>query len=608
MAIRAVSQYARAVVPYASRTRLQRTRLHRGKRAMSDLRTAQPIIIRQHLQATCANRSHARLTTPAVRSRSWLTGWLLAAAIVWLGFTPSLSAADNTLSWSLRSQTETAADSGRYHTVEQSEQWQAGQTAVIVCDMWDLHHCLNATRRGQELAPRMNEFLKKARQQGVTIIHAPSSCMEFYQDHPARKRAQAVPRAAQLPEEIGAWCHQIPSEQDGEYPIDQSDGGEDDDPDEHARWAQKLKDMGRNPGSPWKRQTAALEIDPQQDYISDSGEEIWSVLESRNISNVMLVGVHTNMCVLGRPFGLRQMARNGKHVVLVRDLTDTMYNPLRKPYVSHFTGTDLIVSHIERHVCPTVTSDQLLGGKPFRFEKDVRPTVLVVIAEREYRTNETLPPFAISELGKQFRVEFVFANEQERNDLPGIERLEQADCLLLSVRRRVLPTAQMDLIRKYLQSGKPIVGIRTANHAFLLRKQAPPEGFADWQTWDHDVFGGSYSNHYGTGPKVQVSIAEGASDQPILKGVDTSQLAGFGSLYQVAPLAKGTNALLMGKIEGKPAEPIAWTYRHLGGGKSFYTSLGHIDDFQQPQFRRLLRQAVCWAAGMIPRDQVAPGY
>ena len=79
------------------------------------------------------------------------------------------------------------------------------------------------------------------------------------------------------------------------------------------------------------------------------------------------------MCVLGRPFGLRQMAKNGKKVVLVRDLTDTMYNPKRWPYVSHFAGTDLIVAHIERYVCPTITSDQLLGGKPFRFNNDKRP-------------------------------------------------------------------------------------------------------------------------------------------------------------------------------------------------------------------------------------------
>ena len=78
--------------------------------------------------------------------------------------------------------------------------------------------------------------------------------------------------------------------------------------------------------------------------------------------------------MLGRPFGLRQLAKNGKNVVLMRDLTDTMYNPARWPYVSHFRGTDLIIEHIEKYVCPTVTSDQVVGGQPFRFKGDVRET------------------------------------------------------------------------------------------------------------------------------------------------------------------------------------------------------------------------------------------
>ena len=84
----------------------------------------------------------------------------------------------------------------------------------------------------------------------------------------------------------------------------------------------------------------------------------------------MLLGVHANMCVLGRPFGLRQMAKNGKNVVLVRDLTDTMYNPKMPPKVSHFEGTRLIVEHVEKYVCPTITSNQLLGGNEFRFKGD----------------------------------------------------------------------------------------------------------------------------------------------------------------------------------------------------------------------------------------------
>ncbi len=130
--------------------------------------------------------------------------------------------------------------------------------------------------------------------------------------------------------------------------------------------------MGREPGHPWKAETDLLTIDPDADMISDRGEEIWSILEARGIGHVILMGVHTNMCVLGRPFGLRQLVRNGKDAVLMRDLTDTIYSPERAPYVGHFAGTELIVEHIEKYVCPTITSDQFLGGAPFKFRGDAR--------------------------------------------------------------------------------------------------------------------------------------------------------------------------------------------------------------------------------------------
>lgn len=498
----------------------------------------------------------------------------------------------------LRSRVPTEKDSGRFHTHNRTATWDAKQTAVIVCDMWDYHHCLNAVRRGTEMAPRMNEVLKKARDQGAIIIHAPSGCMATYVDHPARKRAQSVSKVDNLPQDIGKWCHVIPEEEQGEYPIDQSDGGEDDDPEEHAAWAKKLADMGRNPRAPWKAQTDLLDIDGERDFISDNGEEIWSILKRNGRENVILLGVHTNMCVLGRPFGLRQMAKNGKNVVLMRDMTDTMYNPKMKPFVSHFTGTDLIVEHIEKWVCPTITSDQLLGGKPFRFKNDKRPHVVIVTAEREYRTDESLPPWAIEQLGNDFRVSHVFANVNERNDLPGIDVLRKADVLLLSVRRRVLPHDQMAVIRNYLEAGKPIVGIRTANHALLLRKQEPLKGFEQWTTWDADIFGGSYTNHYGVGPDVITSIPEDAMSHPILKGVDAASIIGKGSLYVVNPLADSTTPLLLGAIPDKPAETIAWVNRNRFGGKSFYTSLGHVGDFEQPAFRKLLANVVKWAAGI----------
>ena len=292
---------------------------------------------------------------------------VMAAALL----PPSSGHAQSPLEVQLRFQRPVASDSKAFTLVDRNETWKPSETAIIVCDVWDYHHSPNAVGRLQEMLPRLEAVLKSARQQGVTIIHSPSDCMDAYRKHPARRRAIEVPAADNQPPDIEAWCSAIPSEEQAAYPIDQSDGGEDDDRAVHAKWARKLTELGRNPNMPWQRQNEGITIDSQRDYLSDRGEEVWNILEHRNIRNVILTGVHTNMCVLGRPFGLRQMARNGKHVVLMRDMTDTMYNPASWPYVSHFEGTRRIISHIERFVCPTMTSDQWLGGKPFRFSGDL---------------------------------------------------------------------------------------------------------------------------------------------------------------------------------------------------------------------------------------------
>lgn len=496
----------------------------------------------------------------------------------------------------LRSRTELPGVEGVYRTVERVRTWAPEETAVIVCDMWDLHHGLNATRRGAELAPRMDEVLREARHRGATIIHAPSSCMAAYEGHPARNRAIQIPRSESLPPGISEWCDRIPAEEGGEYPIDQSDGGEDDDPAEHAAWAEKLASMGRDPRAPWSSQTSRIQIDSEHDFISDSGEEIWSILEDRAIDNVILLGVHTNMCVLGRPFGLRQMAKNGKNVVLMRDMTDTMYNPARPPYVSHYTGTDRIIEHIEKFVCPTITSNQLIGGEPFRFQDDRRPHVVFLVAEDEYETEQTLPSFAEEELGRDYRVSFVFEVDDDRHSLEGLDVLEEADLMFVSMRRRPIKDEQLAMIRDHVAQGKPVVGIRTASHAFSLRGDPElPEGIAAWPEFDAEVFGGSYTNHHANDIESAISVADSGMGHSILEGVDAQALIGKGSLYKVRPLAPSTTTLLIGSIPDQEPEPVAWTHLGPTGSRVFYTSLGHRGDFEQAGFRRILRNAIAWA-------------
>ena len=473
---------------------------------------------------------------------------------------------------------------GSFVVTEKILQWQPAQTAIIICDMWNQHWCQGATRRVGEVAPAMNRTIAAARARGVFIIHAPSSCMDAYRNHPARKRAQAAPKAGNLPAHIGEWCNKIPSEEKGTYPIDQSDGGCDDGP----QCPQ---------GSPWKSQVAAIEI-KDEDAISDSGAEIWNLLESRGITNVLLMGVHTNMCVLGRPFGLRNLGRSGKNVALIRDLTDTMYNSRMWPYVSHFEGTNRIVEHIEKYVAPTITSTDLTGQPAFQFKPDDRPRAVFLIGEDEYKTEVTLPAFAAKELEPLgVRCTFVIADPKSPHDFRGARALEDADLLVLSVRRRAPRAEEMAMIRKYIEAGKPLVGIRTACHAFDTRGKAPA-GHAEWKSFDPDVLGGHYTGHHGSDPHPEIALVPSEKAHMIVRDIETPFVS-QGSLYKVNPLAAGTQALLMGTIPGQPPEPVAWVNMR-GQARVFYTSLGHPRDFETASFRKMLRNAVLWALDRSP--------
>ncbi len=113
-----------------------------------------------------------------------------------LAATSMSSAADSTLKLTKRSRAESAEKKGDYTVVAAAEEWNPKESVIIVCDVWDAHHCLNAVRREEEMVPRMNELIEKCRAMGVLIIHAPSGCMAPYKDHAGRKLAMSAPKAA----------------------------------------------------------------------------------------------------------------------------------------------------------------------------------------------------------------------------------------------------------------------------------------------------------------------------------------------------------------------------------------------------------------------------
>lgn len=257
----------------------------------------------------------------------------------------------STLVLTLRSQRLTTHANG--HTVWQVDErptsWPAEQTALLLCDVWDNHWSRGAVERLEVMIPRMDAVVRAARGRGVLIVHAPSDTLPFYADHPARRRALSAPRL----EPPADREHANPP-----LPIDDADEGSD--TGETATY------------HAWTREHPGISIDADRDVISDSGREVYSILRAAGREHLLILGVHTNMCILHRTFGIKQMVRWGVDVALLRDLTDTMYNPASRPYVSHDEGTDLVIGYIEKFWCPTALSEDVLRAAVRRTRGDPR--------------------------------------------------------------------------------------------------------------------------------------------------------------------------------------------------------------------------------------------
>jgi nicotinamidase-related amidase len=276
-------------------------------------------------------------TTTSITRRTALVG-LCGGALAQRGL-PQI-ARSGSLALRARSRSENGSS---VDVREETLLWKPAETAIIICDMWDNHYCQNAAKRVAAMAPEMNRVIRAARDLGITIIHAPSGTMDVYAGKPQRARLMNAPKVT-APVAILSSCP-LDATKEKALPIDDV--------------TQPCDDQNVGPAvRRYNRQNELLEI-AQQDGISDSGQEIYNYFQQQKIRNVVLMGVHTNMCVLGRSFGIRQQVRLGMNVVLARDLTDAMYDPRQRPFVNHEKGTQLVIEHIERFWCPSVRSEDL---------------------------------------------------------------------------------------------------------------------------------------------------------------------------------------------------------------------------------------------------------
>lgn len=236
-----------------------------------------------------------------------------------------------------------------------------------------------------------------------------------------------------------------------------------------------------------------------------------------------------------------------------------------------------------------------------------QPYIVFVTGDHEYSSEATMPLLSAA-LQKDYGMKtLVLKSSPDQNaeeNIPGLEALANADLAVFFLRWRRLPADQVKYIDDYLKSGKPVIGFRTSTHSFNY-----PEGheLRSWNAFGERALGSppgwggaAKHTHYGHESSTDVSIIDEAATHPILAGVDKSfHVRSW--LYKVLPdyPVKGSSWLLMGKSVNPNRQdaidnPVAWTWQSPTGARTFMTTLGHPEDFQQEAMQRLCVNAVHW--------------
>jgi uncharacterized protein len=240
------------------------------------------------------------------------------------------------------------------------------------------------------------------------------------------------------------------------------------------------------------------------------------------------------------------------------------------------------------------------------------PHVVFVTGDDEYRSEISMPMIAaILEKRHGLRTSVAYARPtpQTKDHIEGLEALATADLMVMFLRYRALPDAELNQILTYVKSGKPLVGFRTSTHAFNYPAGSPHTDLNDG--FGLDAWGQKWITHHGHTSTTTVALRAEAAGHAILRGV--TPFAAKSWLYHVAPLNGPATLLLDGTAVNSertqklaqfpPVQPVAWTRDH-NGARVFFTTLGHPGDFEQPSMRRLAVNGILWALG---RDVPAGG-
>ena len=256
-------------------------------------------------------------------------------------------------------------------------------------------------------------------------------------------------------------------------------------------------------------------------------------------------------------------------------------------------------------ICLTITMLAPLDVTP----STSAPHVVFVTGDHEYSSEETMPLLA-HELERHYGMKTTllkaYPDQDAETDIPGLEALAKADLAVFFLRWRQLPAKQLAHIKAYLDSGRPVMGFRTSSHAFNYPKGHDLER---WNAFGADAFGTPPGwgkdghTHYGHESSTDVSIVANAVQHPVLQGI-VGPFHVRSWLYQVRPNWPPEDAvwLLLGTAvnPNKSAQenPVAWTWKNKFGGRAFFTTLGHPEDFSVEAVQRLVINGVHWSLGL----------
>lgn len=252
-------------------------------------------------------------------------------------------AAASELSLTLRSRQLVTDNKGciSWQLKENKTSLHAQETAVIIIDVWNKHWSKGAMLRTDKIVPSINDFLSVARKHEVLIIHAPAGTVRNYEENPARQRAKQY---ADKPTQTSTFDSSLLAN----CPIPIPEGSD-------------TFDEGNYPL--WTKQHPGILIDSAKDFISQDPEEIFAILKKYHIKNVLVCGLHANICVLVRPYGLIALQKAKYKPIIIRDLTEALSSPQNPPYVSIEEATRLSVEYIEKFWGPSVDSRKIVWSK-----------------------------------------------------------------------------------------------------------------------------------------------------------------------------------------------------------------------------------------------------